>query len=235
MRVMSKSPCFLKTSIIVLTLSSPIVLILSSLLQLRDIMPILIASVFPVHFFLWKRKLKSYGIWSIDAPHTSLNMNLQLQNCQNSFDFLGVSARTILDARGSQTIKKKIAETPNVKIRFLLLDPNEDEIGEQRAKDETGNIRDWIAWKKIISASIDELKNLKKEITTANIEVRVYKEFPVFRSITVDENFMYINYYGKGFRPSETPNLALRKKSISLFNAFESNFDRVWNPSTVIL
>lgn len=237
---MNKSNALIKTSIIsiITSLIATGIASIFSLLKLRDIPLILIAFLFlafAIYFFLWRREIMSYGINSIDEPHTSLDMNLQMENCQKNFDFFGVSARTILDAQGGQTIKKKVIDNPNVKIRFLLLDPNEDEIGKKRAQDETGNENDWTAWKQIISASIDELKTIKADINSANIEVRVYSETPIFRAITIDEETMYLNYYGKGFRPSETPNLSISKKDISIFNALEANFNRVWNSSKVML
>jgi hypothetical protein len=237
---MSKVSSFIATSLISVSLSiiATGVAHYLSLIQQRDIFYLIVIFLFlffTIYFFIWKRQLNSYGIYSVDPPHSSLDMNLQMKHCQSSFDFFGVSARTILDAQGGATIKKKIVANPNVKIRFLLLDPREDIIGKQRAEDETGNCNDWVAWKKIITASIDELKTLKSEITTAKIEVRIYKETPIFRSICVDRKLMYVNYYGKGFRPSETSNLQLSNKSISLFNALEGNFDRVWDAAQVIL
>ncbi len=179
--------------------------------------------------------IKTYGIDAIDKPHTTLVMNSQLSNCKESFDFLGVSARTILDAEGGHAIRTKLAHQPNVKLRFLLLDTACEEIGFKRAEDETGDRNNWVAWKKIIQASIDELRLIKSTMLTANIEVRIYKETPIFRSITTDGQFMYVNYYGKDFRPSETCNLRLRRKDISLFIALQSNFERIWESSIKVV
>lgn len=195
------------------------------------ILIILIGAI--TYFFIMQYRYKKFGVSAIQK--SDLNIEKQLKNCESSLFFLGVSARTILKAETGRVIAEAFLRNSQLSLKFLFFDPRETEKGRQRALDETGNENNWDSWKYIILSSIEELTVLKQEGRNRNIEVRIYKNFPIFRFLIVDNCKIYMNYYGKGFRPSEMPNLMSKKNRNGLYQAMEKYFECLWGSSEIIL
>lgn len=187
------------------------------------------------YFLILQKRYKKFGISDIQKSEVNLNLKKQLGSCESSLFFMGVSARTILTAETGRVINEAFAKNQQLSLRFLLFDPRETAKGKQRALDETGNEDIWDSWKNIILSGIKELSVLKQEGRNRKIEVRIYKDFPVFRVLLVDNKIIYMNYYGKGFRPSEMPNLMSKKNKNNFYHAIEKFLECHWNSSEIII
>ena len=187
------------------------------------------------YFLILQKRYKKFGISDIQKSEDNLNLKKQLDRCESSLYFLGVSARTILTAETGRVINEAFAKNPHLSLKFLLFAPRETAKGKQRALDETGNENTWNSWKDIILSGIKELSVLKQESCGRNIEVRIYKDFPVLRTLLVDNKVLYMNYYGKGFRPSEMPYLMSKKSKNNFYHAIEKFWECHWNSSEIII
>ena len=222
----------------VVSLAAGIVLKVLDLLDLSHgvmlvvILPLTLTSI---HIWSKLRRYKRFDITAIHDPHTAMDLRQQLETCEKSLSFLGVSARTVVGAQGGQAIRAAFARTPNLKLCFLLFDPRLTAHGKRRAKDETGDEKTWDSWKGIIVSSIEGIEVLKRSLPQADIQVRIYKEFPVFRMFVVDESRILANFYGRNFLPSEISSLFLTQGNNRLFNAYQRFFEELWGRSEVVV
>jgi hypothetical protein len=189
-----------------------------------------------IYFSMMLFRYKKFGISAIQKSETHFNLKKQLSCCEKSLYFMGLSARIILTAEAGKVITKAFAKNNHLSLKFLLFDPREKAKGRQKALDGTGDENNWDnLWKNLILSSIGELSVLKKNHRNSNIEVRIYKDFPIFRFLIVDDSTIYMNYYGKGFAPSEIPNLMIKKNRDGFYQAIEKYFECLWNSSEIIL
>jgi len=181
-------------------------------------------------------QLRKAGIVDARPSLDQISLAHQLQICRKSLDFLGVSARTIMDNAAQPAIRKALANEPSLKLRFLLFDPRETQLGEQRAQDETGTATTWTSWSQLIRSVVAELQAISIDHPGADIEVRIYKSFPVFRLLIVDHEEVFLNFYGKGVLPTALPALHLRADSVtSLASAFTGYFEECWRTAEVFV
>lgn len=125
------------------------------------------------------KQLRTTGVVDARPSLEQISLSHQLQNCDNSLDFLGVSARTVVDNSTQSTIRKALASRPSLRLRFLLFDPRETKLGERRAKDETGAATTWTSWSRIIGAVVAELEGIAVDNPTHQGEIALATRVPI--------------------------------------------------------
>ena len=65
-----------------------------------------------------------------------------------------------------------------------------------------------------------------------NLEIRLYSEYPVWRYMIIDNEFVYLGYYPRDKRGYEGPMFIHRKDEAgSLFYPVDQHFNRLWDQS----
>jgi hypothetical protein len=187
------------------------------------------------YFSIMLFKYKKFGISSVQKSKNDFNLEKQLSRCKSSLYYMGMSAGTILTPETGSVITVAFAKNHLSSLKFLLFDPREKEKGRENALKGIG-YNNWDnSWKNKILTSIGELSVLKENHKNSNIEVRIYKDFPIFRFIIVDDNTIYMNYYEKGYAPSKMLNLVIKKNRGGFYQAIEKYFNCLWESSEIIL
>ncbi len=151
-----------------------------------------------------------------------------VENANNSFFFLGISAKR---TNSSPIIQKKIIEIgrKNGEIRFLLLDPDSENV-KKRADDEKD---DYNSWKNEINATITRLKSLEKK-HNITIQIRVFDEYPVWRMNIIDSNKIYLNYFLLNKQGAQSPQIELIENDNSIFWPLFNTYNELWKKSKVV-
>jgi uncharacterized protein DUF5919 len=151
-----------------------------------------------------------------------------LEDVSSSFDFIGISARTMLinEIFIEKLLKK--AKGKN-KFRFLLLNPDCNNVDIKSS--EEGDIKS--SWENEINASIERLKSLKKE-HKLNIEIRLYESYPIFRQIILNNTLMYFSWYPTGQRGTSSPVMCFDDSKKSIYQPLKANFEEIWKTSIQI-
>ena len=150
----------------------------------------------------------------------------QIDDCNNSFLFLGISSKRTMSTPELQT---KLIEIGRKKgeIKILLLNPQSPQL-LLRASDEDEVPA---AWTFEIQATIDRLKGLATREDIA-INIRLYNRYPVWRMTVIDRTKSYIHFFLKGQQGPQSELLELTDDN-DLFQAFLLEFDQIWDESDV--
>jgi hypothetical protein len=151
-----------------------------------------------------------------------------LDNVSFSFDFVGISARTMLIEELFIEKLIKSAKGKN-KFRFLLLNPNCENV--EIKSNEEGDTKS--SWENEINASIERLKSLKKE-HKLNIEIRLYNSYPIFRQVILNNSIMYFSWYPTGQRGSSSPVMCFDDSKKSIYQPLKANYEELWKSSIEI-
>lgn len=148
-----------------------------------------------------------------------------ITKCENSFKFLGISSKRTIS---NPIIQKKLISIGHQKgeIKILLLNPD-GQFLSIRASDEGESPKAWIS---DIKATIERLKGLAQR-EHINIEIRLYDRYPVWRVTIIDNKNMHINFFLKGQQGPESQLLELNNKENDLFEAFQLEFEQLWEAS----
>ena len=146
--------------------------------------------------------------------------SLTIELVSRSYKFLGVSGQFVVKAPNFSELVKRKAQQKGCRFQMILLDPEAEEMVEQHAAQEGIS-------KEIISLNIKEsivrLRALATECD-GKLEVWAYRDLPMFRLVLVDDERVYVNFYGaKGMMGVHTPQLVFLKTDRSFFIPF-SNF-----------
>jgi hypothetical protein len=154
-----------------------------------------------------------------------------LEMCTTSLSFLGIGASklTCLQPVFQEAVAR--CDQPGRPIRFLLSDPDNDEL--LRVAKKAG--RNEGAYRERVHDSLRVIARLRNQ--EKNIEVRFYRDFPAFRLMIINEEVILASHYvlGKG-DGEEMPQLHIVRKSASrdttsLYYAFQQYFDSIWADS----
>jgi hypothetical protein len=108
-------------------------------------------------------------------------------------------------------------------VRLLLLDP-ETVIFSERAAEEREKAQ---LWRQDLDGTLQRVKHYR-EMYNANIDVRLYNVYPVWRIILIDDSKVLVNVFLPGKRGSESDQVVLSDVNSELSKAFKKYFDVVW-------
>lgn len=211
--------------------SAPQILYLILLSLLSLILPFLVLNIYG----LWKFGIKT--VW--DASSHKFSLVDQMKNSKKSFCFMGVSARTILDPQVEKLIIEKLLSKNDYVIKFLVFDYQETEKLKRRALEETGEESTANEWSDLMRSIIQMLLRIKNRLGQnggERLQIKVYKSFPVFRMLIIDDEKILLNYYAPKHFPSEMScvELTMLKDNVSLGNAFKKQFDEIWIEASTV-
>lgn len=197
--------------------------------SLRKTVPILTSLV--VFWFLWKdlSHYFSVGLFGADKSiKDGLDYIHSLRLCHNSLSFLGIGASKLT---ASDEFEKALARCSADKpARFLLSEPTSENL-TQAAKRASRPVEEY---KHIVLQSLKRIAQLKCE-RDFNVEVRFYKDTPIFRLMFIDESLCLMSYniFGKGdgsdFPQLHLINIVGKKKEKSFYYPLQKYFEQQWN------
>jgi len=161
------------------------------------------------------------------------------EKVNRSFRYLGVSSDSIIQ-RFKDWVESLPENAPH-KFYFLLMNPEAkalaQQIAHQKALEPTHQdvIQEVDLIKRRINSSIDMLKTLEI-FREGRLEIRVYDEFIPWWIYILDEEEVFLGILPKGKSGLDSPLLIIKenKKYTTLFNAFISTWERMWNNATRI-
>jgi hypothetical protein len=222
-----------------LAVSTVLFVILSSLCRIYlpqgwVVFSIIILIVLSCIIFFLFDEFWSLGVVGADRHTKSgVDYRVALSICTSSLDFLGIGAGKLRSVQDEFEKAIDRCSRPDRPIRFLLCRPDSEELrriaqSARKPEDE---------FKKGVLESLRVLAKLRNE-RAKNIEVRLYREFPVFRLMFINDEICLASHYilGKGGDGSEAPQLHLVKTSEardveSLYYGFHLYFDSIWDSS----
>ncbi len=192
----------------------------------------LIGLIFLLIYYLhkfWRQaiQIKAIGVKQISLSRVS-NTKDVLEQASLRFDFWGESGNRTVKSEKFEPMLKRISERSG-SVRFLLLDP-ESEAVSRRALDECETPQ---SHRSDINATIERLQNFRKS-GYSMIEIRLYSDYPKWRIAIVDSSRMHVNYFTKGRRANESPEIILIDGVDSMLQAFRKSFDDIWETSKTI-
>jgi uncharacterized protein DUF4062 len=151
------------------------------------------------------------------------------RSAETSIKFMTISGRSIYSGDIEETLKQK--SRLGLIVKLLLFDWNSPWFpakmrDERRETDlEIDNARQKACNISRQFLSFAALPNLK-------LEIKLYKEYPAWRFMIVDERRSYLGYYPKGKRGYEGPMFSFEKDGeASLFYPVNQYFDFLWRSS----
>jgi hypothetical protein len=108
-------------------------------------------------------------------------------------------------------------------VRLLLLDPD-TVVFAQRAAEERERAE---LWRQDLDGTLQRVKHYR-EMYNANIDVRLYNVYPVWRIILIDDSKVLVNIFMPGRRGSESDQVVFDDVNSELSRAFKKYFDVVW-------
>lgn len=182
------------------------------------------------HFWRRRQELRTVGVRGADREiRQGIDYKRALSLCKTRLKFLGTGADKLTK---EVELEKAVARCPAERpVMFLLCEPTHDCL-EDAAK-RFGVDRE--EYKKRVINSLRRLAALKNRF--ANIEVRFYPEFQIFRLMFIDDAVCLFSYnvMGKG-DGSQLPQLHIVKplgsdETLSFYNPLERYFDDLWERS----
>ncbi|MHB8793254.1 MAG: hypothetical protein ACYC6O_07960 [Thermoleophilia bacterium] len=197
---------------------------------------LLFAVIIAIGSFLttWKR-FKQYWKVGIRAVENSTRKKKDYVNdlkiCKNKLEFLGVGASKLSETDEFETALHR-CHISGEKVRFLLCNPRDKQLqGAALTAD-----RDREKYEGVVLGSLRRINDLKNN-RNFNIEVRFYKEFPIFRLMFIDDSLciMSVNVLGAG-DGRQLPHIYLSKvkNPSSLYRGMEQYYNEVWDASEEI-
>jgi len=161
------------------------------------------------------------------------SLDLSIQHASRSFKFLGVCFGAFIfgPTDFTELIRRKAAEE-GCQFQILLLDPEDKEMVIRHAMRE-GTTPEAISLK--IKQSIAELGSLAARCN-GKLEVKLYRDIPIFRLILLDEERAFVSFYGpKHWKGIRTPQLVFTRTDRSFFIPFSAFFERMYEKSERII
>lgn len=163
-----------------------------------------------------------------------------MNSAKQKVDFMGIGASkwTKEDLLLRETICR-IASTQTGMIRFLLLEPNSEE-AECLSRGQT-NGDDLKIVGDTINKSLSKLYGIIESaglLNNSRVEVRLYRQMPVYRLAIIDNKVAYLSFYKIG-RSGENnkqivihPGKKQRENDDSIYYGLTEYFESVWNAKT---
>ena len=182
-------------------------------------------------------RLHKYGITNVwDPGDAKFDLAQHLGSSQRSLLFLGVSARTVMQPQVEAAIRQKLLTNHEFSMKLLLFDRMEIEKLKRRALEETGDASTAEEWAESMAATIQMLLRIRRALGAAGdrLEIRTYRNFPVFRMLIVDADYVLVNFYAKGRFPGQSPCLEVRQPANpnSFAYGLQKHFDELWLDAT---
>jgi hypothetical protein len=185
-------------------------------------------------YFTWHEldQLWRVGLKGADQEiRNGISYRRSLELCKNSLDFLGIGASKL--TREEEFEKALLRCRPDTPTRLLLLNPTDMNLksaAKRAGKDEH-------EYKELVLNSLRKITEVKKR-RELNVEVRFYKETPVFRLMFIDRYICLLSYnvFGEG-DGSQLPQLHVlrapetRREVTSFYYPLEQYFRRLWESS----
>ena len=205
----------------------------SFLPSLRVTVPVFTSLV--VFVFLWRdiNQFWVVGIYGADKKvKDGINYEESLELCQNSLSFLGIGASKLTEIDEFKRALERCSS--NYPVRFLLSEPTNEKLTEAASQAN----RPVEEYRNIVLKSLQDIAQLKFN-RKFNIEVRFYKESPVFRLMFIDDSLCLMSYniFGKG-NGSDFPQLHLvkssgKQKELSFYHPVKMYFEQQWDKGIV--
>lgn len=150
--------------------------------------------------------------------------SLSIDLVSKNYKFLGVSAFHVLKTHGFKNTVIRKTKEQNCNFQIVLLDPDMDEVIEKHANKE-GSTKEAISLQ--IKTCIAELRTLAA-FCSEKLEVWTYQQLPIFRLVIVDEERIFVNFYGidEEIGPY-SPQLVFLKTDRSFYIAFSRLYQNI--------
>jgi hypothetical protein len=185
----------------------------------------------------WVCYRELHQFWRVDLVgadariRDGVNYEKSLQMCTTSLDFLGIGASKLTSNQAAFQAAIDRCDRPGRSIRLLLSRPDNE--GLRKVARKAG--ADPEAYQARVRRSLSTIAQLKAQ--EKNIRVRLYKDFPAFRLMFINDEVCLASHYvlGKG-EGSDLPQLHIVKTSASrdvtsLYYAFHEYFESIWDES----
>jgi hypothetical protein len=180
---------------------------------------------------MYLRQLWRVGVIRVDSSAASgLDYKRALALCANSLDFLGIGAAKLTRLRSEFEEAALRCKRPDRPMKFLLCPPDHERL--QEAARQAG--RSVQEYGDAVRSTLRVLRDLRND-RAVNIEVRFYKEIPLFRLMFIDDDVCIASHYVLGDGDgSQMPQLLVRKSvaplpdKLSLYYPLRQYFDDLW-------
>jgi hypothetical protein len=178
------------------------------------------------------RQFWRIGLVGADAQiRVGIDFKQALSLVSNSMDFLGIGAAKMTAERAAFEDAIARCQRPDRPVRFLLCRPDNERLLQMARS--AGPDHDRHSYQKRVQSSLATIADLRNS-RAWNIQVRFYRDFPIFRLMFIDDSICLASHYvlGKG-AGAELPQLHIVRVTgsrdiDSLYYAFNSYFERFW-------
>ena len=189
--------------------------------------------VVAVGWWLDLRRYWRLGILGIGAPSGAERYANALRLCTNSLDFLGIGAGKLTDKSAEFEEAMNRCHRLDRPIRFLLCAPDNTELisfAKQAGRPPS-------EYQERVRASLRTIRQFKVD-RARNVEVRFYKQLPVFRLMFINDELCLASHYvfGEG-DGSQLPDIFIARRTgkrdvESIYYGFQRYFDQAWKAAT---
>jgi hypothetical protein len=179
-----------------------------------------------VHYKCWK-------VWRDALPECRQTgqriEDYLIATAQQNVKFMTISGRSIYSGQIEEILKEKSKH--RFCLQLLLFDWNSEWI-KHKMQDERRQTDLEINFAR--KKAIDITKQFFDLLTvySVDIKVKLYKEYPVWRMLVVDNETVYAGFYAKGKRGYEGPMFKFdRADEFGLFYPMNECFDSIWRDS----
>ena len=172
----------------------------------------------------YKFKLRMVGVADVlENYHNCPPVTDLLRDVTSSMEFFGISGRTFFEGVGiEELVKRRTRE--GINFRFLLLDPASPHLPPGAEAEQTSPA----AWIADITASIERLKAIQKDVAPDRVRIRTYNAPPTWRTFFLDNRTAYVNYYALEHGGRDTPVMVIENHQNSLFHPLHRHFNQCW-------
>lgn len=165
------------------------------------------------------------GVELGESDH-SIDLAALIKSCDSSFYFLGISSNRTTN---NNELLAALAELSHKRgdIRFLLLNPASPNLA-RRAADE---LAEPDTWSHDILATVARIKSAAKA-RNANVQIKYYDDYPVWRMIVCDRQRIRLNYYLPRLRFTDSQTLSVVQRPGGIQHSFLAYFDELWAKAT---
>lgn len=172
------------------------------------------------------------GLLGVDRTISGgIDYRKSLNLCTDRLEFLGIGASKLTNEREVFRAAIDRCHRPDRPIRFLLCPPNHE--GLIHSARQAG--RPDIEYQEKVKSSLRELRDLNKK-QAKNIQVRFYKNLPLFRLLFVNDTFCLASHYilGEG-EGSQLSQLHVWKKppgrrdNESFYSPLRRYYEQLWD------
>lgn len=143
-----------------------------------------------------------------------------------SIKFMTISGRSIFTGDVEDTLREK--SRAGLSIRLLLFDWNSSWFPAKMRDERRETELDIDMARRKARTNAQQFLMLTG-MPNLDLQIRLYREYPVWRLLVVDEAAAYLGYYPAGMRGYEGPMFIFKKDhELGLFNPVNQYFDMLW-------